>query len=673
MNSSSNPPRLIKTDDPHSMEVQSVLGKELGAAGLAKAIDKAKSILEKAVDPTSGIASQPSDGLLYGLVQSGKTSILTLASAMAVDNGFDCIVVLTTDNDPLYDQTKERVRAALGGLPVLGKRDWKDPKRFKNQVSNSPFAVVCSKNSHMLNSLLGAFKTAKASSLAMLIVDDEADQASLDTNTRKQVKPSPINSVITNFRSYFPINTYLQVTATPQALFLQRPNHLYRPSFTVLTDPGPDYVGGEAFFGNNANLVRIVNVNEITALQATNQPSPKAKLPVGLRKALCAFLVGAASKIVQGASTGYAFLLHVSLATKDHDYARLLLDDFKNDAVSALKKKTGSAYTSLTNDLQTAYNDLKATDPSLPSFMQVVQKIEFYLPGANIKVINGSSDEEVKLDVKFNIFVGGNKLGRGVTIRNLLVSYYGRNPKSPKADTVLQHARMYGYRKKDLGVTRLYLPQVLADRFKEIHEMESSLRELLGKFPNGVFEGLYISGNWAPTRSNVTDPNLMGHYAGGSSVNPRYPDRSSKSVPDTQWLDTKLAAVKDAPPHKQITTAEAVELLKHINVAATFNPQLWDMQAIETTLQVLKDKKNAQGKSVYGDKVYLVVKRGRNLTKARSEREGVISGGEENLAPKDAPTLFLYRMDKNGQEHEVWWPQLRFPDGNYIMAFSFDW
>ena len=73
------------------------------------------------------------------------------------------------------------------------------------------------------------------------------------------------------------------------------------------------------------------------------------------------------------------------------------------------------------------------------------------------------------------------------------------------------------------------------------------------------------------------------------------------------------------------------------------------------------------------DGAMVVVKRGRNLTKARSEREGIISGGEESLAPNDAPTLFLYRMDKNGHELEVWWPQLRFPDGNYILASSFDW
>lgn len=670
----SKPNRTIKVDGPHTIEVLTVLGKELGEEGTKKAIEKAIRILELAVDPTSPSPQPSSDGLLYGLIQSGKTSILTLTSAMAVDNGFDCIVVLTTDNDPLYEQTKERVRAGLGGLTVLGKKDWKDPKRFGNQVKNSPFAVVCSKNGSMLNSLLGAFQAAKSKNLSILIVDDEADQASLNTKTGKPaVPPSTINAAISNFRSYFPVNTYLQVTATPQALFLQRPNHLYRPSFTVLTEPGTDYVGGEAFFGKGATLVRIVNSNEISLLQATNQPAPKGKLPDGLRKALSAFLVGASSKIIKKASDGYAFLLHISLATRDHDYARLLLEDYKQEAVVALKKKSGSAYIALINELKSAYADLQQTESALADFDEIVAKIEFYLNGANIKVINGVSDDEVKLDSKFNLFVGGNKLGRGVTIKNLLVSYYGRNPKRPRADTVLQHARMYGYRKKDLGVTRLFLPQVLADRFREIHEMESSLRSLLESFPDGVFEGIYISGAWDATRRNVTDPSLIDYYQAGGSVNPRYPLRDQKSVADTKWLDAKLHSVNDAPPPQSITTAEAIELLEHINVEPSQLPQLWDMKAIKTALHVLKTKKLSGGQLAFGDKVYLVVKRGRDLKTARSEREGIISGGEEKLAPTDAPTLFMYRMNQNGTELEVWWPQLRFPSGSYILAFSFDW
>lgn len=654
-----------------------VLGKELGADGTKKAIEKAVRILQLAVDPTGGVPAQPSDGLLYGLIQSGKTSILTLTSAMAVDNGFDCIVVLTSDNDPLYEQTKERVRAALGGITVLGKSDWKDPKRFKTRVDNTPFAVVCSKNGSMLNSLLNAFKTAKAKDLAMMIVDDEADQASLNTNTGKPtVKASTINGVITKFRDYFPINTYLQVTATPQALFLQRPGHAYRPSFTVLADPGKDYVGGEAFFGKDAELVRMVDVNEIASLKATNQPNPKAKLPAGLRKALCGFFIAAASKIIQGKGDGYAFLLHVSLATKDHDYARGLLDDFIQESSAALKKKVGAPYNVLFAELQAAYKDLKATDPSLPDFDSVLVKVAFYLNGANIKVINGTSNDEVKLDSKFNLFIGGNKLGRGVTIKNLLVSYYGRNPKRAKADTVLQHARMYGYRKKDIGVTRLFLPQVLSDRFQEIHSMESSLRNLLENVPDGAFEGLYMTGSWDATRSNVTDPSLIESFPQNSSINPRYPLRTVKSAASTASLDEALEGVPDtdlSSPYTTINVKTALDLLGHVHVDQPSSPSLWDMRIIKSALDVLMTKEDREGKLVYGDKVNLVVKRGRDLTKPRSERAGIISGGEDKLAPTDAPTLFLYRMNKNGKELPVWWPQLRFPRGNYILAFSFDW
>jgi Z1 domain-containing protein len=670
----SKTPRPIKIDAPHAEEVLNVLAQDIGNDGTKKALVKAKRILELAVDPTMGKPAQASDGLLYGLIQSGKTSILTLTAGLAVDNDFDCILVLTTDNDPLYDQTKDRIRAALGGLTVLGKKDWKDPVRFANQIKAKPFAIVCSKNGSMLTSLVNAFKAAKAKALSLLIVDDEADQASLDTKTSKPTgQVSPINREISAIRSYFPVNTYLQVTATPQALFLQRPNHLYRPSFTVLTEPGPDYVGGDAFFSTGSKLLELVDINETTQLTASNQPSPTGGLPPGLKKAVCTFFVGATSKIIKNPSQGYAFLLHVSMGNKDHEYTRQLLGDFKQESAAALKKKTGSAYTALIKNLQAAHADLKTTDPNLQPFDTILPKIEFYLNGANIKLINALSSDEIKLDSKFNLFVGGNKLGRGVTIKNLLVSYYGRNPKRPNADTVLQHARMYGYRKKDLGVTRLFLPQRLADHFRTIHEMESSLRNLLQSFPDGAFEGLYISGSWNPTRRNVLDPSSLGQFLAGGSVNPSYPLRTPESATDTRWLDAKLKGIGDTPAYTTISCDQAMELLKHTHADSNGQIQLWDMSALKSALDVLKVKQGPDGKPVYGDKVYFVVKRNRDLKTVRSERDGIISGGEDKLAPTDAPTLFLYRMNKNGKEEEVWWPQLRFPKGNFVLSFAFDW
>jgi hypothetical protein len=659
--------RALTTNGTHTQEVLNVLDKDLGKSGIAVALQKASKIIELAVDPVGGPPTEPSDGLLYGLIQSGKTSILTVSAAMAADNGFDCILVLTTDNDPLYDQTLDRVKAALRCLTILGKKDWKDPIRFAKQLQSKPFGIVCSKNGSMLKSLLEAFQKAKAKGLSVLIIDDEADQASLNTFTAKQNgKVSTINQAITDFRDYFPMNTYLQVTATPQSLFLQRPGHRYRPSFTVLTEPGAGYVGGDDFFGDGSkNLLRDVDINEIALLKASNQPKPNGALPTGLKKALFTFFVAAAAKVIARPTENFAFLCHVSMGTKDHEYTRLLLDDFKGETISAFKNKSSAKYTAMEKGIREAYDDLSKTDQSLPSFADILTKIERYIPGANIKLINAISNDEIKLDSVFNLFVGGNKLGRGVTIKNLLVSYYGRNPKTPKADTVLQHARMYGYRQKDLGVTRLFLPPRLAAHFKSIHEMEKSLRELLKN--RDTFEGLYISGAWTATRSNVLDPNTIGYYVEGSSYNPRKPLRTATAKKTTDWLDEELQKVKDAPPYSTITTKRIMELIEKIDLDPEEGAQLWDLKAIRTALEVLGTRNKS-------DKAYLVVKRGRDLKAIRTERHGIIQSSEATLAPTDAPTLFMYRSNANAEgESEVWWPQLRFPDGNYVMAFSFDW
>lgn len=662
--------RIIITNGAHADEVLKVLDKDLGKAGIKAALQKAARIIELAVNPVAGPPAEPSDGLLYGLIQSGKTSILTVSAAMAADNGFDCILVLTADNDPLYDQTLDRAKAALRGLTILGKKDWKDPLRFARQVHTKPFGIVCSKNGSMLKSLLEAFQKAKSKGLSVLIIDDEADQASLNTFTAKQNgKVSTINKAITDFRNYFPVNTYLQVTATPQALFLQRPGNRYRPTFTVITEPGAGYVGGDNFFGaGSGNLLRLVDINEVALLKASNQPKPTGALPAGLKKALYTFLVGAAAKVIERPSENFAFLCHVSMSTKDHEYTRQLLDDFRADTITTFKNKASVKYVVLEKALKEAYDDLATTYKGLPKLAEVLTKIRFYIPAANIKLINATTNDEIKLDSVFNIFVGGNKLGRGVTIKNLLVSYYGRNPKTPKADTVLQHARMYGYRQADLGVTRLFLPQRLADHFKSIHEMEKSLRDLLKRYPDGCFEGLYISGAWAATRSNVLDPNTIGYYVEGSSYNPSRPLRTKDSKKNTDWLDQQLQNIKDASPCVTITVGRLLELIEKVQVDPKYGAKLWNVKAIGTALEVLKTRSKS-------DKAYLVVKRNRDLKAVRTERHGIIHGGDEQLAPTDAPTLFMYRANANPAdgEAEVWWPQLRFPDGNYVLAFSFDW
>ncbi len=462
--------RLVIADGPHIKEALEVLSEKI--ENTDSILEKAKQIIEDSVDPIAGQPASPSDGLLYGLIQSGKTSIIAAAAAMAADNGFKCIIILTSDNNPLYGQTHKRTRQALRGLKVLGKNEWEDRESFERQVRNSPFAVICSKNSKTLNGIIQAFKSAGskgAKGLPTFIVDDEADQASLNTHTSKGTDDiSTINRLISELRSYFPVNTYLQVTATPQALFLQTPDHPFRPSFTVLSEPGKGYVGGEAFFGPDSKLLRIVDINEIDELRSTHQPTATDTVPSGLREALLVFLVAATAKKMKGDGQQFAFLCHVSHTRIDHDRIRQLIDRFIEETKTVLDDPSSAKHKSLLKELKKAFDDLAQTERAMPSFDDLVQKLAFYIPGANIKLINAASNEEIALDHLYNLFVGGNKLGRGVTIDRLLVSYYGRNPKNPNSDTVLQHARMYGYRQRDLGVTRLFLPEKLAEHFRLI-------------------------------------------------------------------------------------------------------------------------------------------------------------------------------------------------------------
>src|ERR1035441_7475815 len=82
--------------------------------------ETAKEVVSKCVDPLSG-GKEETNGLIYGLVQSGKTGVLTVTGAMGADEGYRTIVILTSDNDPLYEQTLGRAREAFPGIDIIGK------------------------------------------------------------------------------------------------------------------------------------------------------------------------------------------------------------------------------------------------------------------------------------------------------------------------------------------------------------------------------------------------------------------------------------------------------------------------------------------------------------------------------------------------------------------------
>ncbi len=470
----------------HHSEVLKLLRQQIGNDEEVQEIsDTASRVSTQWVKPLSGGAEQ-TNGLIYGLVQSGKTGVLSVTGAIGADEGYKTIIILTSDIDPLYDQTLGRVKEAFPGMIVIGKTEFKDHHGFLQSVKSGTCAIVSTKNTKTLGSLIENFKKGNLKGLSCLIIDDEADQASLNTKEAKgQGNRSAINGQIDELRTFFDKNTYLQVTATPQALFLQTPKHDFRHKFTVLSHPGRGYVGGDDFFCDGSTLVSEFELSDIDDLITGGQPTPSTNMPPSLLEALDTFMVGATYKRIKDPSQNCAFLCHVSTRKPDHNHIVDLLQKYRIGLANDLK----ASKTSTIRRLKSAYDDLCKTHTDIvdTGFDLILHTITFIARGIDVKLVNGETDEDVAVRSPCNLFVGGHKLGRGVTIKNLLVSYYGRNPKKPQADTVLQHARMYGYRRHDIGLLRLFLPRELNVVFKAIHKMEKSLRNLIERSPSEEF------------------------------------------------------------------------------------------------------------------------------------------------------------------------------------------
>lgn len=620
----------------------------------------AEEVAKKWVDPATGGAEE-TNGLIYGLVQSGKTGVLTVTGAIAADTGYRTILILTSDIDPLYLQTLGRIQEAFPGMDVLGKTDIRDDDSLVKRLRGATCAIVITKNGRLLSTLTDVLRKGNVRGLSCVIIDDEADQASLNTKARKaDGSVSPINQRIAELRTFFHKNTYLQVTATPLALFLQDPVHSFRPKFTVLSQPGSAYVGGADFFGDNSRLVKEFPLDDITALTGGVQPSASLKPPNSLLNALDMFMVGATFKRSRNPNDNCAFLCHVSTKTADHRFIEDVLQQYRLDLIGATK----SNHKATRLRLEAAYTELCGTSNELASmsFDQIFKNLGFLAPGAAVKLVNGETDEDVAVRAPYNLFVGGNKLGRGVTIKNLLVSYYGRNPRNPQADTVLQHARMYGYRRKDLGLLRLFLPPELHSVFRAIDRMETSLRELIDREPGEEFRGVYVQDPVSATRKNVLVPGAIGTYTGGGVYNPAQVLRDTTIVKATKFIDDAVKNVGDKT-WIEVPIQLVREIIEHTRPDSAESEHVWNAPAIAGSITQCS-------KLLHHKTAYVYVDRGRKLRENRRETQGILDGGEANTVPSDKLTLFLLRLEPRTQEQAAWWPQIRFPVGRYALAFA---
>ena len=543
------------------------------------ALDQASDqILFNLGDPNEeGDNLEPVMGLVVGHVQSGKTANYTALTAKAFDAGYKIVIVLTGIHNALRRQTQIRLDNELGIVASTEKRPTasalgpNDPDaivpmtsedlttgdfRYSNSgnslLNNGRFLFVTKKNKSVLtklNAWLG--DTVK---YPTLIIDDEADQASVNTGGNRVVfdvydgdesptvpedefSPTKINEEIRRLVSKCRNVSYVGYTATPYAnVFIEHDavdrvvsSDLYPRDFIVSLPKPVGYFGPEEFFGTDITgeegdtpsvadrVLQIVSQEEADSFRALSQPIPDedGALPPSLRNAIADFLLGTAyRRLNEKLEKPSSLLVHAShlahnqkaLATSIEQHVGKLRRTWRMD------RKSAEATWALE---WLRFCDSMTVPTEAPDFGELSPELDKLLGSWTnplpTLLLNHLSEDELDYEVTPNltaIVVGGNKLSRGLTLEGLIVSYFVRETQSPKADTLTQMGRFFGYKSAVIDVTRIYTTDQLREDFVEIALMEASLRReihrysLSGKTPSDFAPRVLKRARLMPTARN---------------------------------------------------------------------------------------------------------------------------------------------------------------------------
>ncbi len=583
-------------------------------------------------------------GLLLGNVQSGKTSHVFGIVSAAADEGFSIFVFLTTDNVFLHEQTLKRALQALDTFVVCGEDE--ELKFSEAKKARKPIMIVIKKNNRVLKRWKDNLSASKClEGRPLFIVDDEGDAASLNTKVN-QKQQSTINRHLDGMKMLANSSMYLQVTATPQALFLQTLASGWKPEFVYYFPPGAGYLGGDYFYSDPPSpCIRLTPENELDELKKED-----GRISEGFRLSLSAFLVTGAHMLLSKSKAVCNFLVHPSVRIADHNRVARRLGEYLNEMLEAIAEDKMGDY------LKESWDDLKKSKSDLIDFDRIHSFLKKVLQEEQVRifVMNSRGSNVIDCSKGMNIIVGGNSLGRGVTFPVLQTVYYCRTAKLPQADTFWQHCRMFGY-DRDRDLMRLYLPPSLLKLFVELN---SGNRALLGQITGTSTDGislLYPPGI-KPTRANVVNSETLDVVVGGVNYFPNSPKR--KHVKE---VDGMLVQYSGEGVH-EITLNGVMSLLENFESESKTD---WSNTGFINCIKALKA-------SPVENKAVLIVRRDRSISKGTGTLLSPVDRSLGDAIP-NYPVLTLYRV--NGEQEKgwdglpLWIPNIKLPEGkNFYKA-----
>ncbi len=520
--------------------------------------------LSKLTDEILGKLEQPERsapwdcrGMVVGSVQSGKTANYCGLICKAIDAGYRLVVVLAGTLNNLRSQTQFRLDEGVVGrdsqklrqlnqensllgvgklfgetLPIhsltssLEDGDFRAPKADTNvAIGGDPVILVIKKNGDVLRNLLawvlhvrgeevpGRDRRKLIRNVPLLVIDDEADNASINTKDRrgKPVDVTSINGLIREFLEAFDKSAYVGYTATPFAnIFInpdaETPKHgqdLFPRSFILNVSPPSNYVSPVRVFGLDGDPESGIEPKQALPLTRTIRDHedafpPKHKkdltvqaLPDSLKLALYSFVLVCAIRRTRGQDSAHnSMLVHVTrFVSVQHQVARLI-QELVESMRGRLTMGEGERHKTLKSDLEKIWREdfepaSRTIRRNLPdenlhevTWRQVSAELAEAVARIEVKEINGHASDALDYVAHrqgFNVVaVGGDKLSRGLTLEGLSVSYFLRT--SRMYDTLMQMGRWFGYRPGYLDLCRLFTTDELIRWYRHIALAEVELR-----------------------------------------------------------------------------------------------------------------------------------------------------------------------------------------------------
>lgn len=506
-------------------------------------------------------------------------------------------------------------------------RPFYDPANLFNSDAR---LVVLKKNSTVMKKLVADLKmiTAQLEEIPTLIIDDESDQASVNTSNPKkweeeQKERTAINRLISELLSMLPRAQYVGYTATPFANVFVDPEDaqdIFPKDFLISLRRPPGYMGARDFHDlGDGDFDGPLSPEKAHVRYLDPDESQEHEL----RDALDMFVLTGVLKLYRqergyGRFRHHTMLVHEAMQRVQHSESASQLRQLWSSAGYFSSRGMERLRSLYENDVHPVSTALTHTDAT-PEFDQIAEyvgaAVRLIAPnGDPVIIVNSDKDtEREELDFDHNavwrVLVGGNKLARGFTVEGLTVSYYRRSTK--QADTLMQMGRWFGFRKGYQDLVRLFITEELHEAFKGIVLDEELFRNELRRYadlvdgrpqvtPNEVPPLVHLHLPWMKpaAASKMYNAELVLRRSPGAPIEPRaYPSKSERIASNAAaWrplvaaLDKRVRFGGDGTPsfEADVAVVSQEELLKTLQclewaASDVFSPDLsWLLELQET-------------------------------------------------------------------------------------------